>query len=547
MWFVAFYAAKVVITAFFVSPMRKLPGPWYTNLTGVERKYYAWRGLEHHYFLRMFAKHGPLVRVGPDKVGVGEVAMFRKMMGSYDLPKAQMYENFAIVGENIFTTRNTEFNKIRRRQIGPAFTAGYVRQMAPLLQTDGLDEVCRLFDAQIAAAEKQQQPGAVGKARGTTNTYYAFTMMATDIISSLAYGRRFGASDMLVRNVEAPPPPPPLSQEQTAQKEKPQEPAPQSEGYEDGETGQSVLESMIATMILMRLVAEIPLIHRVPRWILPSQLKMLYGVRDKFLAFSTRTATRYRERLTKGSEKSQAAAGARNDILSAYILAHDPETGATMSDQDVGSENTVLLAAGTDTTSNVMVSVVRYLLWNPHMMARVQRELRDVLPEREQVLTDPTAAPYLAAVIHETMRLRASTSGVWPRDAPRHAGITLGGYFIPPGTVLCGSIGGVHLNPETWERPEEFDPERFLGPEGEARKKNLVVFSAGVRICPGRHLAMLELTMVLSAVLRRYEFAPIDPPPAAADYFTDVDEICSITTGFRNPDRDCLVYVSRSD
>ncbi|KAJ2748326.1 hypothetical protein IWQ56_007493 [Coemansia nantahalensis] len=58
---------------------------------------------------------------------------------------------------------------------------------------------------------------------------------------------------------------------------------------------------------------------------------------------------------------------------------------------------------------------------------------------------------------------------------------------------------------------------------------------------------MLELTMVLSAVLRRYEFAPIDPLSAATNFFTDIDEICSVTTGFRNPDRDCLVYVSRSD
>ncbi|KAJ2714704.1 hypothetical protein H4R19_001584 [Coemansia spiralis] len=537
LWFTVIYTAKVVITAFFVSPMRKIPGPWYTNLTGLERKYYAWQHQEHHYFIRMFAKYGPLVRVGPGMVGVGEAAMFRKMMSSHDLVKSKMYEDFAVLGENMFTTRRPEFNKTRRRQIGPAFTASYVHQMAPLLKAEGVDELCRLFDAQIHAAERLQPPDATGKARGITNVYYAFTMMATDVISSLAYGHRFGAVDMLVREVESP------EQQQ-------QGPAKQTEEFADGETSHTVLEYMIGSMELMRMVAEVPMIDRLPSWMRPPAVRHLYRMRDKFIDFTVRSVARYREQRDARAEKRIPAGVARNDIISAYLAAHDPETGATMTDMEIASESTVLLAAGTDTTANTMVHAVGYLLRHPDKMARVQHELRQAMPVRESVLTDPAQAPYLAAVIHETLRLRASTSGVWPRDAPRPTGITLGGWFIPPGTVLCGSIGGVHLNPETWPEPQRFMPERFLGPAGEARKKNIVAFSAGIRICPGRHLAMLELVLGLATILRRYEFAPVGPlpaPAASADFFTEVDEVCHVTTTLRDPDRDCRVFISHSD
>ncbi|KAJ2362915.1 hypothetical protein H4S01_004560 [Coemansia sp. RSA 2610] len=532
------YLGALFVHGFFISPLRHIPGPWYTKLTGIERKYYAWRHKEHHYFMRLFERYGPIVRVGPSKVGVGEISMFRKLMSSHEMTKSQMYTDFSAVGENIFTTRSPEFNKTRRRQIGPAFAPAYVRRMEPLVRAAGIEQVCRLFDTQICAAKLEH---GEGRPRALTNLYYAFTMMATDVVSSLAYGRSFGAVDTLIAQAEAPLR---LSEQNTPRQSQESAEDKQIAGFAAQETPQTVLEYMLGTMMLMGLMAEAPFIDKLPVRLLPAGIRTLYMLRDKFMRFSCATVARYRAWM-QGAEK---LSGGRNDILSAYITARDPETGATLSDREIASESTVLLAAGTDTTANLMVNCVRLLLRHPAKYARVRAELQNAFPGGAATigfLEAQAKLPYLNAVIYETMRLRASTSGVWPRDSPRRTGVTIGGYFVPPGVVICGSIGGVHMNPETWPQPKAFAPERFLGSHGELRKRNVVAFSAGIRVCPGRHLAIMELTMALSTVLLKYELAPVDEPKHA-DYFDEVDEVCHITTTFRQPERDCNFLISHS-
>ncbi|KAJ2819645.1 hypothetical protein IWW50_005385 [Coemansia erecta] len=495
-----------------------------------------------------------MVRVGPEKVGVGEVSMFRKVMGSHDMTKSQMYTDFSLLGENIFTTRNPEFNKARRRQLGPAFASSYVRKMEPLIKDEGIERVCRLFDTQISAA-KDKSSG-----RAETNLYFAFTMMATDIISSLAYGRRFGCVDSLIGQAEAPLG---LSQQNTPRQSQENSDTPlqckensaaskckQVVDVEEQESAQTILEYMIGTMTLMVLMAEAPIISSFPPRLLPQALRKLYTLCDKFVSFTHASITRYRKKMSMHT--NSPAGGPRNDILSAYIKAQDPKTGATLSDYEIASEATVLLAAGTDTSANVMVNCVRLLVLHPDKYARLQAELRSAFPGGAETITYTEAIeklPYLIAVIYETMRLRGSSSGVWPRDSPRHSGVTLGEYYIPPGTVICGSIGGVHLNPDTWSMPKMFVPERFLGKDGEQRKRNVVAFSSGVRICPGRHLAMMELVIALSTVLLKYNLAMASnmaKPKADDDYFAEIDEVCHITTSFRHPERDCNFLISHS-
>ncbi|KAJ2804748.1 hypothetical protein H4R20_002378, partial [Coemansia guatemalensis] len=131
-------------------------------------------------------------------------------MSTYDMPKSQMYSDFAVVGENIFTTRRQEFNKARRRQVGPAFSVGYVRRMEPIIMTEGVDRVCRLIDIQLRVAcatntsdEAQQHEQPQSQQKVLCNIYNAFSTMTTDLISSLAFGKRFGALDMLIEKEES--------------------------------------------------------------------------------------------------------------------------------------------------------------------------------------------------------------------------------------------------------------------------------------------------------------------------------------------------------
>ncbi|KAJ2638088.1 hypothetical protein GGF40_001900 [Coemansia sp. RSA 1286] len=494
------------------SPLGHLPGPWYTKYTDVERKYHAWRHQEHKYLMKQLDKYGGIVRIGPKRLAVGEITMFKKTMGP-QMTKSQMYEDFAVVGENIFTTRNKEFNRVRRSQMNRVFMQPSVIRMQGLVYEDGVDRVCVLFDRLLGKQEKV-----------VCNLYYAFAMMATDVVSSLAFGRAFGAMDLLFDKLGV-----------------------EVDRMEYSESSDKIMEFTVGTMMLMVLAAELPLIRRVPRKLLPKSIAKLYALRDNLVEFATNTVAGRRKLI----ENQPVTDGHRHDILNALINAVDADTGASMTNAEIASEITVLLAAGTDTTSNTIVNCIMLLLRHPQMYARVQKEIRqtEFSTNRGKVSYEEAKQelPYLVAVIYETMRYRATTSGGWPRDTPEQ-GIILGGYFVPANVVVHGSIGGVHMNKDTWERPFEFNPERFMGEEGEERKRNVVAFSSGARICPGRHLAMMEMVLTLATVLRDYDFALINPEEEAMKkpYYQQVDEVCHITTGFANPDRDCNVYVSRA-
>ncbi|KAJ2724128.1 hypothetical protein GGI07_002163 [Coemansia sp. Benny D115] len=503
--------------------------------------------------MRLFSKYGPLVRAGPRQLGVGQVGLFRKMMSSHEMTKSQMYSDFAVMGENIFTTRDAEFNKRRRRQIGPAFTKPSISRMEPLVYGDGIQQVCNLFDKQIAAADG---------AHAVTNLYFAFTMMTTDIISSLALGHRIGAVNMLVDKLQlqASTDTVELKRSDSGMGELAQAQAQTQtqDGDELLETPENVMKFTVGTMMLMGLMAELPWIRRLPAWLRPSGIKKLYELRDGLDVFSQSTAARRRAQLQGRAAGGLHGEFPRHDILKALIEARDHKTGAMLTDKNIASEITVLLAAGTDTVSNALVSCYRLLLRHPAVYQRLKDEVREAHPvgNGTSVITFAQAQqlPYLMAVVYETLRLRASTSGAWPRNAPA-GGLWLDGHYVPEGVVLYGSVGGTHLDEATWENARSFRPERFLGAAGEARRGDVMAFSSGVRICPGRHLGLMEMALALGSTVRLYDFsfaddgaadALVDGSRGASACADDVDEVCRITTGYAFPERDCNFRVSHA-
>ena len=72
---------------------------------------------------------------------------------------------------------------------------------------------------------------------------------------------------------------------------------------------------------------------------------------------------------------------------------------------------------------------------------------------------------------------------------------------------------GIHRSSKHWSNPEAFDPDRFLEPKNlDIAKNSFMMFGGGVRICPGRQLAMTELKIITAMIFRRY-----DPELATAD------------------------------
>nr|KJB17913.1 hypothetical protein B456_003G023600 [Gossypium raimondii] len=117
---------------------------------------------------------------------------------------------------------------------------------------------------------------------------------------------------------------------------------------------------------------------------------------------------------------------------------------------------------GTDTSSATVIWVMSFLMKNPKCLKKTQAEIRNLVGQKGFVNEDDTRdLTYLKAVIKETFRLQSIAPLLVPRETLRKCNI--GGYDIPAKTLVYVNAWAIGKDPETWENPEEFYPERFIG------------------------------------------------------------------------------------
>ena len=92
---------------------------------------------------------------------------------------------------------------------------------------------------------------------------------------------------------------------------------------------------------------------------------------------------------------------------------------------------------------------------------------------------------------------------------------------IEKGTIVGLAIAGVHLDPDIYENPEKFDPERWT-PEGKASRHPYAFqpFGHGPRNCIGMRFALTEVKSVISQLVRKFQLVPSDKtdiPPKYAN------------------------------
>jgi cytochrome P450 len=144
---------------------------------------------------------------------------------------------------------------------------------------------------------------------------------------------------------------------------------------------------------------------------------------------------------------------------------------------------------------------------NPIWFDRIYHELKTELDGPPETVSTATLSrlPILNAVINETSRILPATQQDWPRKVPPE-GAVLAGKFIPGGTVVHMQMYAVHTDPNLWEEPDKFMPERWLKENPTEPLSEVIPFSRGVRVCLGRNLAKAELRMVLSMLIYYFEF-----------------------------------------
>jgi cytochrome P450 len=207
-------------------------------------------------------------------------------------------------------------------------------------------------------------------------------------------------------------------------------------------------------------------------------------------------------RLIGGIIAERRASGEdRGDLLSMLLLARD-EDGSQMTDAQLKDETMTIFLAGHETSAN-SISWAWYLLaQHPDIAAKLYTELDRVLSGRPPTIHDLPQLAYTDMVIKEVLRLYPP---LWNLARDVLEDVQLGDYTIPKGSAIIISPYIVQHDPQHWEDPERFDPERFKDNyDKQVQRGAYFPFSYGPRVCVGQGFAMTELQLMLATIAQRY-------------------------------------------
>ncbi|KAK2477201.1 hypothetical protein H9L39_12425 [Fusarium oxysporum f. sp. albedinis] len=177
----------------------------------------------------------------------------------------------------------------------------------------------------------------------------------------------------------------------------------------------------------------------------------------------------------------------RRDFMT-YMLRRCKEGVTAMSETELLVNSSIVIGAGSETTATALSGAFFYNWHTP--AAQLQ---------------------YLHACIEETLRIYPPAAETPPRVCP---GATIGGKYIPKGTVVTVYQWATFRNPSNFADPDSFQAERWLPKthalydEKYAGDKRAVFkpFSYGARDCIGKNLAYAELRVILSHILFKFDF-----------------------------------------
>ncbi len=207
---------------------------------------------------------------------------------------------------------------------------------------------------------------------------------------------------------------------------------------------------------------------------------------------------------------------APDDLMHRLMIAHEPETGAPMNDEQLIDNLLTFYLAGHETTAMALTWTLYLLALSPEWTNTLKSEIARVAGGA------PVAAEHIDRLVLTQQVLKESMR-VYPpvpllsRQAATD--VTIGSHAIKAGTSIVMPIYAIHRHRKLWQDPNLFDPTRFAPEnEGKISRYQYLPFGAGPRICIGMAFAMIEATAMLATMLQTVRFEPVedhDPVPIA--------------------------------
>ncbi|KAK7315125.1 hypothetical protein VNO77_33657 [Canavalia gladiata] len=218
-----------------------------------------------------------------------------------------------------------------------------------------------------------------------------------------------------------------------------------------------------------------------------------------------------------------------------------PNNGNKLNDEELVSLCSEFMLGGTDTTATTMLWAMANLVKYQNIQEKLFSEIKEVVKPGEDIEERHLKKmPYLKAVVLETFRRHPPGHFILPRAVTQDT--IMDGHYIPKNAMVNFLVAELGWDPNVWEDPMEFKPERFLKHiEGDAkfdlkgfREIKMMPFGAGKRVCPAISMALLHLEYFVANLVRDFKWTLEDGCEV------DMSEKQAFTIVMKNPLRPCV-------
>ncbi|XP_068667308.1 tryptamine 5-hydroxylase-like [Aristolochia californica] len=235
-------------------------------------------------------------------------------------------------------------------------------------------------------------------------------------------------------------------------------------------------------------------------------------------------------------ERSETSSpeGEKEDFLDVLLrVQKSPELEVPITDDNLKALVLDMFVAGTDTTSATLEWTMTELARHPNIMTQAQEEVRRVAGTKGHVGEDDLQyLPYMKAVIKETLRLHPPVPLLVPRESIEEC--TIDGYKIPVGSRVFINTYAMGRDPQVWDDPLSYRPERFFGSSIDIKGQDfeLLPFGGGRRGCPGYNFGLATVEIALASLLYHFDW---ELPEGVGAGDVDLSEIFGLATRKKVP------------
>ncbi|KAL1950633.1 hypothetical protein VTO73DRAFT_5757 [Trametes versicolor] len=260
------------------------------------------------------------------------------------------------------------------------------------------------------------------------------------------------------------------------------------------------------------LVEILPFLRHVPSWVPGAGFQRLFA---KSKIANERLKHALFDEVQECLDRGEHRPGMATTLLTEMKVDYNDKSAPALEEIDIAKDVCAVAVVGSsDTTGNTLEAFCLAMALYPDVQKRAQAELDAIVgPGRLPDHTDTDNLVYINAVVKESMRWHV----VLPVGIPHRTleDDEVNGYFIPAGTTIITNVWGILHDPDVYEDPFAFRPERYIK-DGklDTTVQDPTDFIDSVspkRICPGRYLAVPSLFINIASLLHVFDFSlPLD-------------------------------------